>query len=99
MFSEFSLLDRLESSDRGQNQYTTKIDEDRLYRSILANVQSMLNIRQGSVISLEDYGMPDFTQLVSIFPDAINKIRSAIRDFILCYEPRLKNVRVVFFRS
>lgn len=96
MFSEYSLFDRLESSEKNRQSYSTKLDEAKLYRSIMSNVQSMLNVRQGSVLALDDYGMPDFSQLVSIFPDAINKIRAAIRAFIIDYEPRLKNISVIF---
>lgn len=93
MHNERSLLDRLDH-DSAPASYTTRFDWNALQESVLGNVQSMLNVRQGSVKALEEYGMPDFNDVVNQFPDAISRIRYAIRDFLEDYEPRLTQVYV-----
>lgn len=93
MKREQSLLLRLED-DHARGHYTTITDVDKLVSNISAHVQDMLNVRLGSVIALEDFGMPDFNDVVKEFPDAITRIRKSIREFIASYEPRLENVSV-----
>lgn len=93
MKREESLLRRLESSEP-QSSYTTKVRLERVLSDISRNVQDMLNIRLGSVKALDDYGMPDFNDVVKEFPDAITRIRVSIKQFIDKYEPRLSSVHV-----
>ena len=93
MKREVSLLGRLERYGKSQN-YTTELDVDKLLDNISTNVQDMLNVRIGSVAALDDYGMPDFNDVVKEFPDAITRIRHAISTYISKYEPRLKGVQV-----
>ena len=93
MRNERSLLDRLDH-DRPAASYTTKFDWNAMLDSVIGNVQNMLNTRLGSVKGLEEYGMPDFNDVVNQFPDAISRIRFAIRDFLETYEPRLHQVYV-----
>lgn len=93
MRSERSLLDRLDH-DVPPASYTTRFDWNAMLESVLGNVQNMLNVRHGSVKGLEEYGMPDFNDVVNQFPDAISRIRFAIRDFLEAYEPRLTEVQV-----
>ena len=47
----------------------------------------------------EDYGLPDFSDLVYSFPESIREIEKAIRLTIQKYEPRLKTVRVIFVQQ
>jgi len=91
MISEKSLFDRINSDS---HDYSLKFDYDSLHYSILNSLQNMLNVRMGSVESLIDYGMPDFSEFVSQFPDAINKIKIAIRDFLNRFEPRIHTVHI-----
>ena len=93
MKREQSLLCRIENAD-ATGHYTTKVSVDRMLDNISQNVQDMLNVRLGSVKALDDYGMPDFNDVVKEFPDAITRIRAAIKTFINKYEPRLSNVVV-----
>lgn len=93
MRNERSLLDRLDHEVPAAS-YTTRFDWNAMLDSVLNNVQSMLNVRLGSVKALEDYGMPDFNDVVNQFPDAISRISFAIRDFLEEYEPRLTQVYV-----
>lgn len=93
MRRERSLLDRLDH-EVPPASYTTRFDWHAMLDSVINNVQNMLNVRQGSVKGREDYGMPDFNDVVNQFPDAISRIRYAIRDFLETYEPRLMNIQV-----
>ena len=95
MHSERSLLDRLDHAVP-PSSYTTRFDWNAMQDSVIGNVQNMLNVRLGSVKALEDYGMPDFNDVVNQFPDAISRIRHAIRDFLEAYEPRLTQVYVSY---
>lgn len=54
----------------------------------------MLNVRKGSLVTSEDYGIPDFSEFVSQFPDAVNKLKFSIRDFLLSFEPRIQSVQI-----
>lgn len=93
MKRERSLLSRIDSADT-IGRYTTKVSVDEMLDNISDNVQHMLNVRLGSVKALDDYGMPDFNDVVKEFPDAITRIRSVIKSFLDKYEPRLSNVVV-----
>ena len=90
---ERSLIGRITDSDK-ESHYTTQLDEAVFVDSVLEHLQKLLNIRQGSVEMLQDYGLPDFNDLSHKFPYAINEIQRMIRDCIRKYEPRLTQVRV-----
>jgi type VI secretion system protein len=62
--------------------------------SILAHLSSMLSTRRGTVRARPDYGLPDISDLLHQFPDAILIMRDAIRHTIRKYEPRLANIQV-----
>lgn len=87
-----SLLERIDEPDEARHRQGT--DPARLSQSIGRHLARMLNVRQGSVVTLPDYGMPDFNDLVNQFPDGLNVIRRAIRESIERYEPRLRRVSV-----
>ncbi len=93
MKREQSLLNRIENQDAAY-RYTTSVNLDRLLANISQNVQEMLNLRLGNVQALDDYGMPDFNDLVKEFPDAITHIKAAIIRFVDKYEPRLTDITV-----
>jgi type VI secretion system protein len=90
---ERSLLERIDHPEVESIRQLTP-DTDELSRSILRNLQNMFNTRQGSVLTVAEYGSPDFNDLVDQFPDAIMEIRKSILYNVKEYEPRLKNIRV-----
>lgn len=67
--------------------------------SIVEHLRSLLNTRQGEAVTVPDFGVLDFTDLVHNFPDAIQLLQRSIRATILQYEPRLKNVVVQHVRD
>ena len=60
----------------------------------MEHLQRMLNTRQGSSLTVPDYGIVELSELLHEFPDATGIMQRAIKNSILNYEPRLKNVQV-----
>ncbi|MBZ0116351.1 MAG: type VI secretion system baseplate subunit TssE [Sandaracinaceae bacterium] len=79
-------LSRLASGDRRQD----------VVSSVVAHLNAMLNTRAGESVTVPDYGLMDFQDVVHTMPEAIGTIQQCIRATILKYEPRLKNVSVRF---
>lgn len=86
----------LERIDHPETELIRQLNPDveKLLQSVLRNLQDIFNTRQGNVLTLPDYGSPDFNDMVSKFPDAIMEIRKTILNNVREYEPRLKNIRV-----
>lgn len=80
------LLSRLGSTDPSR-----PVDE---VQSILGNLRALLNTREGDSPAAPDFGVVDLCDLVHNFPNATQYVQRSIRDTIMRYEPRLKNVRV-----
>lgn len=93
MVFDRSLLERIDEPD-ASGARNLDIDPSKVSESVINHLRNMFNVRRGSVMTLDDYGMPDFNDIVSDFPNAIKVIRGVIRDSIRNYEPRLKQVSV-----
>lgn len=90
---EGRLLERIEKySDNGER--VTDVRESVLIESITSHVRSILNVRQGSVRTRQDYGLADINDVTSNYRDAINVIRNSIQYCIEKFEPRMVNVIV-----
>ena len=90
---EKSLLERIDQPDFSAAR-SLDIDPGKVSESVINHLRNMFNVRRGSVMTLDDYGMPDFNDIVTDFPNAIKVIRGVIRDSIRNFEPRLKQVSV-----
>ena len=88
---ELTLVERLR--DRRIDR-STELNASLLADSVLSNLRRMLNTRQGLALTVPDYGLPDMTDMVHLFPEAVDICRRSIRQSIEKYEPRLKNVIV-----
>lgn len=62
--------------------------------AIVAHLQVLLNTRRGDSVTVPEFGVLDFSDLVHEFPGAISQLSRSIRATIMEYEPRLKNVSV-----
>src|SRR5690348_17126261 len=82
------LLSRLDATGL---RATRALDE---HDSIVEHLRVLLNARRGGSPSCPDFGIPDFSDLVHNFPGAIQVLQRAIRETILAYEPRLRQVTV-----
>ena len=95
---EERLLERIRSFEKDPIQ--RKIDNPkRVINSIINHLQKILNIRTGSVMIADDFGLPDFTDLLITYPESQNDIERSIENMIKRYEPRLIDVKVKFIPS
>jgi type VI secretion system protein len=89
-----SLMSRLRrAADPLSNERAFVRGED-LESAVAEHLRQMLNTRAGSALTAPDYGVIEFSELLNDFPDAIGVMQRAIKNSILKYEPRLKNVQV-----
>jgi len=91
--AEKSLLERIDAADGGSARGGAS-DPYALSRSVLAHVHKMLNVRQGNVAALPDFGLPDINDLAHRHGNPVPELKKAIKQCIERYEPRLTRVRV-----
>jgi type VI secretion system protein len=60
----------------------------------MRHLQKLLNTRQGQVLIQPEYGMPDITDCTEGAPEALDRIRRAIKNSIEMFEPRLRRVKI-----
>jgi len=92
MTFERSLLERIANPEDSIRRLD--IDPRRVAESVLRNLRDMLNTRMLTSKANEEYGLPDFNDLITRFPDAIHELRRAIKTCIEKFEPRLNRVIV-----
>ncbi|MFZ1985147.1 MAG: type VI secretion system baseplate subunit TssE [Desulfatitalea sp.] len=90
---EHRLLDRIRVMAKNPSRRVTE-DPKQMIRSVQEHLQRILNTRQGNVPIAEDYGIPDFTEMMSGYPESQRAIERAIRNTIERYEPRLQAIKV-----
>ncbi len=90
---EYRLLDRIRAMAKNPSRRVTE-DPQQVIRSVQEHLQRILNTRQGNVPIAEEYGVPDFTELMSGYPESQRVIERAIRNTIERFEPRLQSIRV-----
>ncbi|MCC7540818.1 MAG: type VI secretion system baseplate subunit TssE [Deltaproteobacteria bacterium] len=62
--------------------------------SITDHLRALLNTRIGESATAPEFGVIDISDLLHNFPDAVGILQRSIRQTILHYEPRLKNVSI-----
>jgi type VI secretion system protein len=92
---EARLLERIRTWERDPARRERE-DPRRVIESVLLHLHRILNTKQGNVPIAEDYGVPDFTDLLYSYPESVRDIERTIRSAIQKYEPRLKAVKVTF---
>lgn len=92
---EKTLLERIDDADAPPRRGEAA-DPYRVSRSVLDHLERMLNVRQGSVETLPDYGLPDFNDVMARPGAGVGELRKAIKHTVETYEPRLKRVKVRF---
>ena len=83
------LLSRLETGDRDIEMVT----------SVVAHLRVLLNSRAGGALTVPDFGVVDFTDIVHEVPQGVRQLQQVLRDVIQKYEPRLLQVSVRFVPS
>lgn len=93
MSSERSILERLaKPATKGQRTLTANHNE--VTRSVLRNLQHILNSRLGDAPAQPDLGMPSPSEITQAAPDAINLVMRNLRACIEKYEPRLSSIDI-----
>ena len=93
MSSERSILERLaKPATRGQRTLNENTHE--ITRSVLRNLQHILNTRLGDAPAQPDLGMPSPSEITQASPDAINLVMRNLRACIEKYEPRLSSIDI-----
>lgn len=92
--SRLSLFTRIEREADKTSSGRTVYRADDLEDAVMRHLQRMLNTRQGSSLSAPDYGILELSELMHHFPDTVGVMQRSIKNTILKYEPRLKNVQV-----
>jgi type VI secretion system protein len=93
MLRRITLLERLAQA-RKPDARTTNEDRVAILRSVMKNLQQILNTRQGSAAAQMDLGIPSPHELLQGFPVTQDRAQQVIRRSIMAYEPRLANVIV-----
>src|SRR5689334_21363857 len=93
MSRERSILERL-SKPRTKGQRTLTENTTEITRSVLRNLQHILNSRLGASQAQPDLGMPSPSEITQASPDAINLIMRNLRSCIEKYEPRLTGIEI-----
>jgi type VI secretion system protein len=92
---EERLLERIRSWEQ-KPERRAREDPTKMVDSVLDHLRRILNTKRGCVPIAEDYGVPDFIDLLHSYPESIREIERSIRRVIDKYEPRLKTIRVSF---
>lgn len=69
-------------------------EQDQHTRSVLDNLQRILNSRAGALSHLPDYGLPDMSQTLQGLPATAHALVGTMTDTLLKYEPRLAAVSI-----
>lgn len=64
-----------------------------LRQSILNHIQLLLNVRQGSLMHMPDYGLPEY-HIDQGFSENNKSFASALKEVIERYEPRVRSLVV-----
>ena len=75
---ERSLLERIAQPDP-PGARSLRADPGKVADSVLRHLRDLLNLRRGSIPARPDCGMPDFNDLVTRFPVAIDILAAEVR--------------------
>ena len=89
-----SLLRRIERAADPTSNERRYYRGDDLESAVVEHLKELLNTRRGASLSAPDYGIDDVAELARDFPDSLADMQRAIKNTLLKYEPRLKNVQV-----
>ncbi len=93
MSRERTLLERLARPSAARDR-TAREDPAEIVRSVLGNLQRILNARLGHAPAQPDLGMPAPSDILRTGPEAVHWILDTLRICIEKYEPRLTDVQV-----
>ncbi|MEM1043037.1 MAG: type VI secretion system baseplate subunit TssE [Bacteroidota bacterium] len=89
-----SLYDVLRGRFGDGRRTETVAPEAQREHSIVANLDRLLNTRQGALSHLPGYGLPDISDVYREMPGSVVELKRAIESTVETFEPRLRRVRV-----
>lgn len=89
-----SLLKRLERAADPTSSGRAYYRGEDLESAVQDHLHKLLNTRSGSSLTVPDYGMVELIELLHDFSSAVGIMQRTIKNTIVKYEPRLKNVQV-----
>lgn len=89
-----TLFERLEEATDTPVVSTDRGSIARCLVSVLENLRSILNARQGCSETRPDFGMPDLNDVIGQGADSVLLVARAVKQQIEMFEPRLENVTV-----
>lgn len=91
------LFERIKNIDKNPKRTRTITDAETEIKSILSYLNELLTVRHGSTIIADDFGISDITNYhEKAFGEFVDQMQVELRDTISKYEPRLKNVKVIY---
>ena len=72
---------------------------DNLYEAIKDHLVVLLNTRRGSIAHIEDFGLPDLTDIYKGYPESLHFLGAEIKRTIEKYETRIHHLRVELISS
>ena len=91
----FFVSDDVDPVDVDHHYFDRFTEEKKLRQSIVENLKMVLQTRQGSVLHLPDFGIPDVLQMYFDSDNSLEPVKRQIRDTILKYEPRIAEAKVM----
>jgi type VI secretion system protein len=98
MSRERSILERL-AKPRTKGQRTLAENTTEITRSVLRNLQHILNSRLGDAPAQPDLGMPSPSEITQASPDAVSLVMRNLRACIEKYEPRLTGIDIAHIEA
>lgn len=89
----YRFLERVELGEP-KNSYEKIVSHKHLIESIHLHLADLLNTHAGNAMIDNEYGLPDFNDVLSNNINLVRNIQQNIRASIEKFEPRLRNVEV-----
>ncbi|OCH07658.1 type VI secretion system baseplate subunit TssE [Aliivibrio fischeri] len=89
----YRLLERIELGEP-KNCYEKVVSHKHLIESIHLHLADLLNTHAGNAMIDNDYGLPDFNDVLSNNTNLVRNIQQNIKVSIEKFEPRMRNVEV-----
>jgi len=97
---EHYLMERIRLGGSKPRSVASK-DSVKYRESVLGQLQQMFNVRQGSCLCNNEFGLPDFNDLDSSegFAGALTEFSKSIKEQIEAFSPGLNRVRVRYIHD
>ena len=96
---EAGLFDVLSGSFADGRSLESVPASDHRVTSIVTHLNHLLSTRQGTLVHLPEYGLPDISEIYRDMPDSIVELQTAIKRTVERFEPRIRRVHVIYHET